>query len=946
MAGYPFASRLWKPNSEQSWEAYDRRVLYGRDLERDRIGALVDAARDSRSGALVLRGEPGIGKTALLDDARQRASGMHVLAARGVRSESELPFAALHQLLRPAFGLLDQLPGAQAAALNGALGLGGSATQEPFLVFAACLSLLSELADQQPVLCLVDDAHWLDSSSADALRFVARRLDAEGIVLLFAARDGEVRAFEAADVPSLQLYGLDVEAAAELLTQHARAPASTVRDRLVEQTLGNALALIELPGALSDAQLAGDEPLPEALPLTHQVESVFLERVRRLPDDSQRLLLVIAADDSENPAFVARAGANLGVNVDALDAAEQAGLVSVSGTRLEFRHPLVRSAVYGAATSGQRRAVHRALATALAGDEEQADRRAWHLASSALEPDEDVLRALEQAAERAEQRAAFTAAARALERAADLSSDEVARGRRLTGAARCAGTAGADEQAVALARRALRLVDEPESLATLRFVLGLAELRRGRPLDGFPLLIQAARELKPVDHVRAFEQLMWAMWAAWQAGDVAAQVETARMATAFDPGGDESAFVANLLGGFAAMMQGKNAEGARMLEMALEWGATADSSLHVFQAGMGAFWLGDDERFGALLNRAAGLARERGQFGMLAEVLGRQAGRLALVQHYDQATQAGAEAIEFARELGAENLELLPRAILAFVSALRGEDDEARRQAEDAYERGTAHGFPVPVTIAIYALAVLDLGRGRWTNALHRLESLANKQSGVADPFLATISAPDRLEAAVRAGRIDQGREALALFEQWATQAGALWAGPRLASCRALLADGDEATEHFEQALLLRADARPFDLARIRLLYGEHLRRARRPSDARTHLRAAVEGFERLRTDPWAERARGELRATGETARRRDPSTRGQLTPQELHIARYAAQGLANKEIAAQMFLSKRTIDYHLRNIYVKLGIASRTQLAGLRLSDDAPVRNAGAAPV
>jgi DNA-binding CsgD family transcriptional regulator len=921
-------------------------VLYGRDLERDRIGALIDAARASHSGALVLRGEPGIGKTALLEDAREQAYHMHVLAARGVESESELPFAALHQLLRPALHELDQLPPAQAEALRGALGLGDGSSQEKFLVFAGCLSLLSELAEDQPVLCLVDDAHWLDSASADALRFVARRLDAEGIVLLFAAREGEARTFEA-DVPSLQLHGLDVEAAAKLLTQRARVPtAPTVRDRLVEQTLGNALALIELPAALSDAQLAGDEPLPEPLPLTHQVESVFLERVRRLPDETQLLLLVIAADDSENAVFVARAGASLGVSSHALEAAEQAGLVSVSGTRLEFRHPLVRSAVYGAATSGARRAAHRAMATALADDEEQADRRAWHLASSTLEPDEEVVSALDHAAKRGEQRGAYMAAARALERAADLSSDEAARGRRLTGAARCASTAGADEHAVVLARRALRLVDDPGYLAGLRFVLGLAELRRGHPLVAVPLLIRGARELQPADRGRALELLLWATWAAWQAGDLAAQAETSQLAATFAPGSDdESAFVANLLGGFAAMLQADTAKGTRLLEMALDWAATADTSFHVFQAGMGAFWLGDDERFGALLNRAAALARERGQFGMLAEVLGRRAGQLALAQHYDQAMQAGVEAIELARELGADNLELLPRAILAFVSALRGEDDEARRQAADAFERGAAHGFPVPVAIAVYALAFLELSRGRWVESLEHLDALVD-ESGGADLFLATIGAPDRVEAAVRAGRPEQGQEALALFEGWATQAGARWAQPRLASCRALLAEGEDATEHFEEALQLRADSRPFDLARIRLLYGEHLRRERRPSDARIHLRAALEGFERFRAEPWAERARQELRATGETARKRDPSTLGQLTPRELQIARYVGDGLANKEIAAQMFLSKRTIDYHLRNVFVKLGISSRTQLAGLRLGDEATVQEAAALSV
>jgi DNA-binding CsgD family transcriptional regulator len=922
-------------------------VLYGRDPEQSRIGALLDAARNSRSGALVLRGEPGIGKTALLEDARARALGMHVLAARGVESESELPFAALHQLLRPALGNIDQLPVAQANALRGALGLSDGSGQQRFLVSAGSLSLLSELAEGQPVLCLVDDAHWLDTASADALRFVARRVEAEGVVLLFAAREGEVRTFEATDVPSLWLDGLDVQAAAELLTQRVGvATAPMVRDRLVEQTRGNALALIEVPTALSEAQLAGDEPLPETLPLTHQVESVFLERVRRLPDKTQLLLLVIAADDSESSALVARAAKNLGAGTDALQAAEQAGLLSVSETRLEFRHPLVRSAVYGAATSGDRRAAHRALATALADDQEQADRRAWHLAASALDPDESVVHALEQAAARAQRRAGYMAAARAFQRAADLSADDVARGRRLAAAARSASVAGADEQAVPLARRALRLVDEPQLRSDLKRVLGLAEIRRGRPLDSLPLLVEAAKVAGATDAARALELLIWATWAAWQGGDFAAQAETSRLAATYaPPDGDEaSAFIANLLTGFAAMTRGETAKGARLLELAVQWGSTADASLHVFQASMGAFWLGDDERFASLLRRAAMLARERGEIGMLTEVLGRRAGQLLLAQQYDQAGIAAAEAVQLARGLGAENLELLPRAFLAFISAVRGEQS-ARRQAGEVVERGIARGFAAPVAVAVYVLAFIELGNGHWEEALERFDALVDERSGVADQFMGTLSAPDRLEAALRAGQPEKAQAALSQFEAWAADAGASWAEPRLESCRALLADRADATQHFEEAIRLRALARPFDLARIQLLYGEHLRRERRPGDARTHLRAAVEGFERFHAGPWAERARTELRAAGETARKRDPSTISQLTPQELQIAWFVGEGLANKEIAAQMFLSKRTIDYHLRNIFAKLGIASRTQLAGFKLSDD-PVRSAASTSV
>ena len=373
-------------------------VLYGRDPERAQIGALLEGARASRSGALVLRGEAGIGKSALLEDARERAGDMLILTARGVESEAELPFAGLHQLLRPALGHVERLPPPQAAAIRSALGLEESAGHERFLVFAACLSLLSELAERRPVLCVVDDAHWLDAASADALRFVARRLDAEGIALIFAAREGDVRAFEADDVASLNLSGLDADAADILLSRGAVRVGPEVRERLVARTRGNALALVELPSVLTESQLAGAEPLPEALPMTQQLETVFYERVGRLPEEAGRFLLVAAADDTQDIGVMTRAAQVLGADLRGLGAAEEAGLVVVHGTRLEFRHPLIRSAVYGAATSGERRDAHRALAAALAGDGERDDRRAWHLASAALEYDVDVVRALDDAA--------------------------------------------------------------------------------------------------------------------------------------------------------------------------------------------------------------------------------------------------------------------------------------------------------------------------------------------------------------------------------------------------------------------------------------------------------------------------------------------------------------------------------------------------------------------
>jgi predicted ATPase len=398
-------------------------MLYGRGEERDRIGALLEGAWRSRSGVLLLQGEPGIGKTALLQDARDRAVDIHVVTARGIESESQLPFAGLHQLLRPALPLLENLPGPQAAALQGAFGLAERPAADRFLIGVACLTLLSELAEERPVLCLVDDVQWLDVPSRDALWFVARRLDAEGIIMLLAARTSEAGELGAEQIPTIEVRGLASEAAAELISRRASGPvAPEVRDLIVTQAAGNALALVELPSALSALQLAGSEPLPEDLPLTPDVERLFLDRVRRLPESTQRLLLIAATDETEKIGTVIAAGERMGIDPDALGAAELAGLVSVRGDRLEMRHPLVRSAVYQGATSSERRAAHHALADALSGDTE-ADQRAWHRAAVAAGTDADLADELERTAERAQLRSGHAAAATALERAAELSPD-------------------------------------------------------------------------------------------------------------------------------------------------------------------------------------------------------------------------------------------------------------------------------------------------------------------------------------------------------------------------------------------------------------------------------------------------------------------------------------------------------------------------------------------
>jgi DNA-binding CsgD family transcriptional regulator len=913
-------------------------MLFGRDDERARIGLLLESARSSRSGALVLHGEPGVGKTALLEDTREQAADMHVLAARGVESESELPFAALHQLLRPAFGLLDRLPPPQSAAFRGALGLDDGAAAQRFLVFAACLSLLAELAGERPVLCLIDDAHWLDAASSDALRFVARRLDAEGVAMVFAARADEARGFEAADLPSLTVSGLDADASAALLAQGAGVEtAPSVRHRLVAQTRGNALALLEVPSALTAAQLVGDEPLPDALPMTKQVEEVFLDRVRRLPEDTQRLLVVAAADDSENVMLVARAGSSLGIDAGALDAAEVAGLVSVAGARFTFRHPLVRSAVYEAATSSTRRDAHRALAGAMEGDGEHADRRTWHLAASALEPDDAIVRSLEAVAARAEHRGGYMASSRALERAAELSSDGAAKGRRLVAAARAASVAGGDDHAVPLARQAHALATEPLPRAEIAWVLAVAETRHGRPADAIPVAIEAAETAAEHDLRKALELLILAFGAATDTTDLEAQLRIGAYAATLEPDDDDwSAFVIRFLAGCAAMAAGDAERAAPQLEEALAWAASSDDERVVYWASTGALWVGEDRRAGDLAGRATALARTHGAIGVLAGALGVRATQHFAAQQFDEAVLAGEEAVRFAHELGAANVALLPRAALAGVAAVRGDEAATRAHANAVLDVARPHGLVLRTAGALRGLALLELGHGRWIEALEHLDALAEMQGALP----AMMTTPDRVEAAVRSGRRDTAEAALSAFEAWAPHWGT-WALPRLACCRALLADGDAAAEHYDEALAMGERARPFDLARIQLLYGEHLRRARRRTDSRAQLRAALEGFDRLGARPWADRARTELRASGESARKRDPSTMDDLTPQEVQVARLVAEGLSNKEVAAQLYLSPRTIDYHLRNVYSKLGVTSRTHLVRLfpREQDQADLR-------
>jgi DNA-binding CsgD family transcriptional regulator len=910
---------------------------------------LLEAARASQSGALVVRGGAGVGKTALLQDAREAAQDMHVLGARGVESESDLAFAGLHQLLRPALHLIDALPGPQADALRSAFGLGERSAPDRFLIAVACLTILSELAEERPVVCLVDDVQWVDAPSADSLLFVSRRLDAEGIVILFALREGDAPRFDARDIPMLELAELDPASAASLLALGVREPiARSVMEALLERAGGNALALVELPKALTGDQLAGTEPLPEALPLTRQVEGAFLERLRRLSDDSQQLLLVAAADDTGSLAVVSRAAEVGGARARGLAELELSGLVTVQGDRLAFRHPLVRSAAYAAATSSERRAAHASLAAALAGDED-ADRRAWHRAAAALGPDAEIGAVLEKTAERARQRSGNAAAATALERAAELSPDTESRARRLVGAATAAWHAGQPERASALGERADPIVSDPGLRAQLTSVRGEIQFQCGDLLAACEILMTGAGEIARLDSRKALQMLFDAANAGDWAGDFDRVAEAVRRAAVLPRSGDAGdALLTDMLIGVGSFLEGTTAREIRRVRDVVARADDFDEPIWLIWAAWGAGAIGDDARAEELLRRSIALARASGTVNKLTHSLmivaleGIFAGRSAL------AVEA-MEGFKLAKDAGLRNTASVLLAELAWFAAVRGEDDESRAYAAQVTAEARATRMAIAHTIAQWGLALLDLVRGRPELAAAQLEEVRAAPPGVCQPHIALMFMPDLVEASVRAGRETQAATAVTAFEGFAEPGAPTWALALAARCRALLCeDAVDAEREFSDALRLHAEsARPFDRARTELLYGEHLRRSRRRVDSREHFRTALSLFEQIGAEPWAARARSELRASGETARKRDPTTVDLLTPQELQIARLVAEGLSNKEVAAHLFLSPRTIHHHLRHIFVKLDITSRTQLTRFALTDEeaTPAESTAAVP-
>jgi len=644
------------------------------------------------------------------------------------------------------------------------------------------------------------------------------------------------------------------------------------------------------------------------------------------------MLLLAAADDTGEAATAWRAARSLGLDTGALGPAEAGRLVRVAGGRVEFRHPLVRSAIYRAATFAERRAAHLALAGAL-DEVGQADRRAWHRAAAAIAPDDVVAGELERSAGRALARGGHAAAAAALERAAELTGQDPARARRLAAGAEAAWLAGRPRWALELAGRAERLDPPPRLRADLQQLRARIELWCGSPVQAHRLLTDAAA-IADLDPGQAAMLLFQAGQAAWATGDMPKAIEVGqRLDTLAVPQDSAARLMGLVMAGLAGLAgdPAQAAHAAPLLRGVVTSAQTAQDPVQLAFAGHAAVNVGDDAGAADVLGRAVDAARAAGAIGTLAWMLAQAAILQALTSRWPVAVATASEGLRLAAETGQDNAAALHHSILAWVAAAQGREQECRAHADAALEQATQRALALPASIATWALGLAELGAGRPEAALGRLEQLAAAGPGLGHPLAVTFAGADLAEAAVRAGRPGAALAAAARLERWATATAAPWGLALVARCRGLLSDGDTAAGHFAQALELHAAAgRPFDRARTELACGEALRRARRPSQARGHLRAALDGFEQLGAATWAGRARAELRATGQTARRRDPSTLTQLTPQELQIARLAAAGATNREIAGQLFVSPRTVEYHLYKVFPKLGIASRAELARL----------------
>ena len=900
--------------------------MLGRRSERETLDQLLDGARTGRSGVLVLRGDPGIGKTALLEYAVQSGSDLRVVRAVGVESEMELAFAALHQVCAPLLDRLDRVPRPQRDALETTFGLRPGAAPDRFLVGLAVLTLLSEVSEECPLLCVVDDAHWLDRASAQVFAFVARRLLAESVVMLFGSREpGD----ELRGLPDLVVDGLqDADARGLLASVIPWLLDVRVREQILAETRGNPLALLELPRGLSPEQLAGGFGLPGALPLSGRLEENFLRRFRALPESTQRLVLISAAEPAGDPALLWRAAAGLGVEREALQLAERAGLMDVGGAP-RFRHPLVRSAVYRAASPEERRAAHRALAEATDAKLDP-DRRAWHLGEATSGRDEDVAGELERAAGRAKARGGLAAAAAFLERSTTLTIEPAHRAQRALAAAQTAYESGSFDGALALLATAEAGPGDEFQSARVELLRAQIVFASRRGSDAPPMLLEAARRLERLDARLARETYLEAFSAAQFAGRLARGVgvrevaEAARAAPAPAQPADPADL---LLAGLALRFTEGYAAGAPKLKCALDAFRSDELAGEqwlrwIWVVSRSAVDLWDDETWNVLAARHLDVIRKTGALSVLPLAISQRISALASAG----GLAAAAPLIDELEEVAAATSTQLPPYALLVAAARRGREREVSQLIDTTVEPVIARGEGLALSATHWARAVLLNGLGRYEEAFAAAE---RGSAHVDDMGFYNWSLAELVEGAVRSGHGDRGRAALSRLCDTTRAAGTDWALGIEARTRALLSDGEVGESlHREAVERLGRTRIHVELARAHLLYGEWLRREHRRLDARGQLRTAHEMFTAMGVEAFGQRAERELVATGDRVRKRSVETREELTAQEAQIARLARDGLSNPDIGARLFISPKTVEYHLHKVFNKLGISSRNQLA------------------
>ncbi|MEV5751150.1 AAA family ATPase [Actinoallomurus sp. NPDC052308] len=908
-------------------------MLHGRERELAVVAETLSRVRDGGGAALAVVGDPGTGRTALLEHVLGRATtSFRTLGTSGFEQETALPYAGLHKLLWPVSDRIGRLPAAQAAALAPVTGEGPAPSAEPFVLGTAVHRLLTDAAADGPVLCWVDDAHLLDRVSLNALAFAARRPGDEPLaILLTAGLETSAATDRLRGVPSLRLGPLGDRAARALLDDLLGAePGADLAADLIDLAAGNPLALSELAAALTPDQLAGAAPPPAALPVHSRLRALHRRRYRALPSDARRVVLLVACDERLELRTLARAATRAGVDPRALETARRSGLIRVDGETVETPDPLIRSSLYADASLAERLAAHRALAAVLDQDRLRQSR---HRAASAGGPDARLCEELVCEAAAARRSGRHADAAPAWRQAAALTADAGGRAVRLLAAATDSWLAGRTRTARSLLRAARPYARSDELRGLSGLLYGQIELRDGAPASAVQILVDAADRLAGSHRTRAVLALMFAAEAGCVAGDHRQYRRIGERAAAIALDGVRTP-VAELmlahLDGMAATFGGRHDEAAGPLRRVLRLAEGLDGCAAKSWASLAAFALGEDRRARDLATMAVTRARLRGTAALLPWALSTLALTQVSLGEFAAATSVSLEGLRAARACGQENCAADHLAMLTLLAAVQGDRDTARARANSVAEAAKKRGLTRPAAFAAWALGCLDLADDRPEEGAARLRSLAGTRP--ADLFTRVLATPDFIEAAVRCGDREGTETALAAFDRWARST----AGPARTAlaerCHALLAEDDAAAEeHFAEALRLhRQGGSAFELARTEFMYGRRLRRSRRPRAARGHLRDARQLFEHCGAALWAERAQAELRAAGEPA---EPGTRRRtddLTPHQREIARLVADGATNREIAARLVLSPRTVDHHLRNIFVRLGVRSRVELVHL----------------